>query len=408
MVKSKKHRRSKKKELVVKKPSLKKKINKIKYTRKQRKKTPGHTIYVLYTGGTIGMEHDDSKGLIPVRGVFKKLVNDLKLTHSLRISYTIESTQSIIDSSNLKSENWKNILKKLQDNYHKYDTFIVVHGTDTLAYTSSLLSFFCRHWKKGIVITGSQIPMYEFRNDANKNIKDSIIMSLYRIPQVIIVFGGLVLRGNCTTKYSSVSFKAYESPNTHNLGNFGVNLYLNAAEIKKSIIPNVGRMEKYLPKKFDLTKWNPIINIYTLTLTPGMKFSQVVDSIFSAKLPNAIIIRSYGIGNAPISSNDFYNFLKQTFDKGIVVVNTTQCVSGGVNMHYYRTGRKMLEHNVISTKKMTFESIYTKLFYLFQVVGVNNPELVKKLFKINLSGELVKEIPFNKNIKRSFKNYQEL
>ena len=378
------------------------------FTRKQRKKHPGHSIYILYTGGTIGMEHDPDKGLVPMKGIFQKLVKNLNLKQSLKIKYKIESTNPIFDSSNIQSENWKNIIGKLQDNYHKYDTFIVVHGTDTLAYTASLLSFFCRYWKKSIVVTGSQIPMYEFHNDADKNIEESIIVSLYRIPQVIIVFGGEVLRGNCTTKYSSTSFVAYKSPNTHPMGNFGVNLYLNVAEINRGEKTNIKRLEKHLPKKIDLEKWNPIVNIYTLTLTPGMKFSQVVDSIFSAKLPNAIIIRSYGIGNAPVSSTDFYHFLKLANEKGIIIVNTTQCVSGGVNMHYYHTGRKLLANNVITTKKMTFEAIYTKLFYLFQVIGTENVNLVRKIFKLNLAGELVKEIHFNKNVKRSFKRYQEL
>ena len=388
---------------------LKKKFKKkYRYTKRQKKKDPGHSVYILYTGGTIGMEHDQKKGLVPVKGIFRKLVNNLKLKHSLKITYKIDHTNPIIDSSNLQSSNWKNIIGKLQDNYHKFDTFVVIHGTDTLAYTSSLLSFFCRDWKKGIVITGSQIPMYEFRNDADKNVEEAIIFSLYRIPQVVIVFGGQILRGNCATKYSSVSFDAYKSPNTHPLGNFGVHLYLNVAEINKGIIPQNATFKKYLPKKFNLEKWNPIINIFTLTLTPGMKFSQITNSIFSAKLPNAIIIRSYGIGNAPISSKDFYDFLELTHDKNILVVNTTQCVSGGVNMHYYRTGKELLKHHVISTKQMTFEAIYTKLFYLFQVIGVQNTDLVRTLFQKNIAGELVKEPHYNKNIRRSFKYYQEL
>ena len=393
------------------KKTLKKKYKRLyKYTKKQRKKHPGRSVYILYTGGTIGMEHDKKKGLVPIKGVFKDLVDNLKLKHSLKIKYKIEHTDPIIDSSNLQSSNWKNIIQKLQDNYHKYDTFVLIHGTDTLAYTASILSFFCRDWKKGIVVTGSQIPMYEFRNDADKNVEEAIIFSLYRIPQVVIVFGGEILRGNCTTKYSSISFKAYKSPNTHSLGKFGVHLYLNVAEINKGIVPRTVFLKKNLPKRFDLSKWNPIINIFTLTITPGMKFSQITNSIFSAKLPNAIIIRSYGIGNAPITSKDFYNFLELTHQKNIIVVNTTQCVSGGVNMHYYRTGKKLLEHHVISTKQMTFESIYTKLFYLFQVIGIDMKDIaiIRKLFKTNIAGELVEEPHYNRNIERSFKNYQEL
>ena len=348
------------------------------------------------------------KGLYPLKGLFKKLVGELKLTRSLNIRYTIEDTKPIIDSSNLESQDWRNILEKLQENYHKYDTFILVHGTDTLAYTASLLSFFCRNWKKSIVVTGSQIPMFEFRNDADKNLQDSIIMSLYKIPQVFVVFGGEVLRGNCTTKYSSMDFQAYSSPDAHAVGKFGVALQVDAPEVEEGLVKKSPFLERNLPNTFSVSKWNPDIWFFTLTLTPGMKFGDIKTSIFSTKLPDAIIIRSYGAGNAPVSDQSFFDFLKLAHKHNIVVVNTTQCVAGGVEMELYDTGRQLLAHHVVGSGNMTFESTYAKLFYLFQVIGTGNTPLIKKLFTTNIAGELYKPAPYSNTIQRVFKRYQEI
>ena len=134
--------------------------------------------------------------------------------------------------------------------------------------------------------------------------------------------------------------------------------------------------------KFDLSKWNPIINIYTLTLTPGMKFSQIVNSIFSAKLPNAIIIRSYGIGNAPISSKDFYNFLELTFQKDIIVVNTTQCVSGGVNMHYYRSIFPIANSPNIALNNTITESVTSSFIgFSFLTIYLSLKKTIRKYIK---------------------------
>ena len=157
-------------------------------------------ILIIYTGGTIGMLYKETEGLIPVKGNLIKLIKELDIPKFMRVKCKIDAMHPLIDSSNLKTDDWKKILEKLYDNYNKYTSFIIIHGTDTLAYTASALSYFLRSWNKTVVVTGSQIPLFEFRNDAVRNIKDSIIVSLFSIPEVLIVFGGKILRGNCTSK----------------------------------------------------------------------------------------------------------------------------------------------------------------------------------------------------------------
>jgi len=198
-------------------------------------------VYILYVGGTIGMLHDNKKGLIPVKGNLTKLIYQMNLESKLKIKYTIDRPNQLIDSSNLKSNGWKIMLEKLFANYDKYDSFIIIHGTDTLAYTASALSFFLRGWNKPVVVTGSQIPLFELRNDARRNIIDSVIVSLLKINEVLIVFGGEILRGNRTSKYSSIDFVAYKSPNYGPVGKIGV--YLN---IFKNKLLNNGASTKLL------------------------------------------------------------------------------------------------------------------------------------------------------------------
>ena len=240
------------------------------------------------------MSYDPKVGLVPVAGTLRKLIAQMHISRYMNVKYTIDLMDPIIDSSNLQGADWKSMLTKLYANYQKYDAFIIIHGTDTLAYTASLFSFFLRGWNKSVIVTGSQIPMFEFRNDAEKNIQDAIIMSLYRIPQVIIVFGGEILRANCTSKYSSTSFQAYKSPNTPALGSFGVHLNMNKSAVVQGNTRSSLPLVKSLPRKWDLGKWNSHIRILTFNLSPDETetMTQVIQGLlFSATKPHAIILR---------------------------------------------------------------------------------------------------------------------
>jgi len=342
------------------------KLNKLDHTK----------VYILYVGGTIGMKYIKKKGLVPIRGLLTRLVNEMKIGQSLNIDYKIERINPLIDSSNLKVDNWYRVLKKLFLNYSKYDTFVIIHGTDTLAYTSSALSFFLRLWEKPVVITGSQIPLYELRTDGRDNIINSIIVSLYKIPDVLVVFGNRIMRGNLIRKVNSISFNAYDSPNYRNGGLLNIN----------NIVPEFSLK---LNDNWNLEDWNfKTINIYQFMLLPihnGKLLEKLID-----EEPVAIILRTYGMGNAPTGDNDFMNQLKRANSKKIIVVNCSQCIQGGVNMSYYKTGHDLLDLGVVSGYDMTPETIFGKLFFLFQVVGLEKSKRndIKYLLGKNLAGEL--------------------
>lgn len=369
-------------------------------------------IYILYTGGTIGMLYDKEIGLHPVKGNLVKLVEELKISNNINIEYTIERTKPLIDSSDLNTDNWKVVLDKLNDNYDHYDGFVVIHGTDTLAYTASALSYFLKDWKKTVVVTGSQIPLFEFRNDAKRNIIDSIIVSLHQTEKVLIVFGGKILAGNCSTKISSTDFIAYESPNIGPLGNLDVyvNMNYNGKVVNDNITHN-HILEKKV-KHWGVDQWNSEpLDIYEYSLLP-IDNTKPLQALIDTK-PFAIMLRTYGIGNAPVGNKSFMNVLKKGVDSGIIIVNVSQCLKGGVNMDYYKTGIDLEKIGIISGLDMTSEAVFGKLCYLYQLFGKDRSNIkhIKHLITSNICGEInispeTKKI--RKHIRKYFKTYQEL
>ena len=385
-----------------------------KKSRKKKQQPTLANIYILYVGGTIGMLHDAKKGLIPIKGNLTKLIDEMNIDSKLKIKYTIDTPDVLIDSSNLKTSSWKIILEKLFTNYTKYDSFIIIHGTDTLAYTASILSFFLRGWNKQVIITGSQIPLFELRNDARRNIIDSVIVSLLKINEILIVFGGEILRGNRTSKYSSIDFAAYKSPNYGPVGKIGVylnifkNKLLNNGASTKLLENNIPDLPR-IPTQWNLKQWTNNIKIFNITLLP--EDNEIPFQALLNLKPQAIILRTYGIGNAPIVDTKFMNAIHKATKDGIIIVNTTQCINGGVNMTYYNTGLELKKIGVISSHDMTPEAVYTKLFYLFQVIGTKNILLIKKLFATNIAGELTidsMDSKIKEYLKSYFNQYQEL
>lgn len=332
-------------------------------------------VYILYTGGTIGMVHEDGVGLVPKPGYLPELIAKMKIDKHFKIEYTIEATDPLIDSSNLRPKNWEVMVHKIKKNYDKYDSFIIIHGTDTLAYTASALSFFIQNLDKPIIVTGSQLPLTDFRNDASDNIVNSFNLSLFDIPEVLVCFGNRVFRGNRTRKVSSESFIAYDSPNYPILGDIGVNL-----KIHENLL---------LPQKTcrldTLDTWRNDVLILQLRLMP------IDNGIILEKLlelaPRAIMINAYGIGNAPVSDKGFMSSLSKAIQDGVVVIDTTQCFHGTVNMSIYHTGRALAEIGVIGALDMTPETVFTKLYYLFQQYD-DNIDKIKQLFVKDLAGEL--------------------
>ncbi len=370
-------------------------------------------IYILYTGGTIGMTYEKDQGLVPIKGKLNKLIDEMKITRNIDITYTIDGMDPLIDSSNLRTKNWKYMLDKLYDNYDKYDSFIVIHGTDTLAYTASALSFFLKDWNKTVVITGSQIPLFEFRNDARQNIVDSITVSLFKIYEILVVFGGKILRGNRTTKYSSIDFDAYYSPNYPEIGNIGVHINLQEQNLITHMEPaDYLEVLPSIPTNWDLSKWNYThIGIHCFTLFPEENSFTLNALIDLDPAPNVIVLRTYGIGNAPVSDDKFMASIKQAIEKNIIIVNSTQCNRGGVNMTYYKTGKELEKLGVISSLDMTLETVYSKLYFLLQLFGNDDLDKIKKLFHTNIAGELSDNlymVKMTKSVKDYYKGYQEM
>ena len=254
-------------------------------------------VYLLYTGGTIGMMPNDDHVLTPVKGKLSNLIEQMKLDNQLEISYRLDRILPLIDSANLQTINWRYMLEKLTKYYKSYDAFIVIHGTDTLAYTASALSFFLADWKKPIIVTGSQIPMVSFRNDAKRNLIDSLKVAISEeiICGVFIVFGGNILRGNRSIKYNSNSLQAFHSPNypligkIRRSGKFDNLSLVNCNFINSQNLFPIS-FNKYL-RKWRLDKWNSdTIKIYSLTILPDNNSSHLKALIDLD--PSAIILRS--------------------------------------------------------------------------------------------------------------------
>lgn len=358
-------KKSKKKSVMISSENIKNRVSELNRKRK---------VYILYTGGTIGMVHQGDKGLVPKPGYLPELIGKMNIDKHFKIEYTLEATKPLIDSSNLRPHNWEVMVKKIKDNYDDYDSFIVIHGTDTLAYTASALSFFIQNLAKPIIVTGSQLPLTDFRNDASDNIVNSFNLSLFNIPEVLVCFGNRVFRGNRTRKVSSESFVAYDSPNYPILGDIGVNLKIH----ENLLLPHKKcRLDT-------LNNWSNDILILQLRLMP-IDNGIILEKLLELK-PNAIMINAYGIGNAPVSDKKFMKTLKNAILNGVVVIDSTQCFHGTVNMSIYHTGRALAEIGVIGALDMTPEAVFTKLYYLFQ--SYDNIDKIKKLFIKDMAGEL--------------------
>ena len=332
-------------------------------------------VYILYTGGTIGMVHEGDKGLVPKPGYLPQLIGKMNIDKHFKIEYTLEATDPLIDSSDLRPRHWKVMVEKIKKNYDHYDSFIVIHGTDTLAYTASALSFLIQNLDKPIIVTGSQLPLTDFRNDASDNIVNSFNLSLFNIPEVLVCFGNRVFRGNRTRKVSSESFVAYDTPNYPILGDIGVNL-----RIHENLL-----LSQKTCRLDTLDSWDENVLILQLRLMP------IDNGIILEKLlelnPNAIMLNAYGIGNAPVSDKTFMKILKRAIQQGVIVVDSTQCFHGTVNMSIYHTGRALAEVGVIGALDMTPEAVFTKLYYLFQRYG-ENIDKIKRLLIQDIAGEL--------------------
>ncbi|KAG9294764.1 hypothetical protein G9A89_008243 [Geosiphon pyriformis] len=387
-------------------------------------------VLVLYTGGTIGMKNYSQNGYIPVKDYLTHTLSQMTRFHDVkglskfgltstfdapppppppnsdsmedaasfmnkvilngevemirslvtppslygkRISYSIVEYDPLLDSCNMTMKDWIRIATDIEANYQIYDAFIILHGTDTMAYTASALSFILENLGKTVILTGSQVPISEVRNDAVENLLGALtIAGHFVIPEVCLFFNNKLFRGNRVSKINAVDFDAFDSPNLRPLVTVGINIEVNWSEVMRPSHIAKFRAHKILNQ-----------NVATLRLFPGITESTV--RAFLTQPIEGIVLETYGAGNAPDARQDLMNAFAEASERGIVIVNCSQCKRGLVT-DLYATGKALTKIGVIPGSDMTAECALAKLSYL---LGRNHtPQEVREEMTKNLRGEL--------------------
>ncbi|MEG9327214.1 asparaginase [Salinimicrobium catena] len=335
-------------------------------------------ILLIYTGGTIGMVKDFETGALKAFN-FDELLQNIPELKLLEHNIETVSFSKPIDSSNMRPSFWLQIAELIEENYDKYDGFVVLHGSDTMSYSASALSFMFENLSKPIIFTGSQLPIGDLRTDAKENLITSIqIAGLQRHGRPVITEVGLyfeykLYRGNRTTKINAEHFQAFASLNYPPLVESGVHLAVNEQALWK---PNRRRKMK-LHKGLD-------DRIALIKIFPGINRS-LLEHIFAKEDLKGVILETYGSGNAP-TEEWFVDLIRKTISKGIVVVNVTQCIGGSVAMGQYETSTQLKKIGVVSGKDITTEAAVAKVMYLLE--KELSPKVFKTIFETSLRGEI--------------------
>ena len=344
--------------------------------------TQKSAILLIYTGGTIGMKQD-MKDLTLKPFDFSQILDEVPEIRKFAFKIDTYSFEPPIDSSDVEPSLWQDLARLIKEKYEDYDGFIILHGTDTMSYSASALSFMLDGLTKPVIFTGSQLPIGVPRTDGKENLISAVEIASAKdeeghpaVPEVCVCFDSLLMRGNRSTKVNSEVFRAFPSPNFPPLAEAGINIRYNNEYIRK---PNDWYQSLTINTELDT-------RVSILKIHPGIT-PEVVRNILCGKDTRAIIMETYGSGNAP-TRDWFLDIVKESSAMNKIIVNVTQCLAGTVNMNIYANGKALERAGVIDGYDSTTESALAKLFYLMGKSRDN--EWVKAMMGRNLKGEISK------------------
>ena len=331
-------------------------------------------VCVINTGGTLSMKASEN-GYRPAEGYLAEQMGAMEeLSQDPMPIFEIVEYQPLIDSSNMTPEIWRKIATDIQSRYAEFDGFVVLHGTDTMAFSASALAFMLKGINKPVIFTGAQLPLGQIRNDARENLKTAMMLAAnYSIPEVSLLFGDHLLRGCRSTKVSATRFDAFDSPNYPPLATVGTSIEIH----EEDILP-LNQLSESASEPIKTTE------IAAFRIFPGLSID--IFKHFLKRPLKGIVLETYGDGNGPSDDAEFIGAIREANENGMVILGCTQCIHGGMTQESYATGTELTKAGVIPGRDMTIEASLTKMMFLFsQRLSV---EQIKSKLRENLVGEM--------------------